>query len=282
MARSLVSPTGKPVKLGALHPNAALGVEYRAKLDRLIDEMHASVSYWLMAAYKGNEPEISQLAQDKSPAAALNEVMRKLALRWNRKFKQASTELALFFGQKVKDRTDAQMKAILKRGGFTVEFKMTDAANDAYQAVIAENVGLIRNIAQEHLTQVQGMVMRSVQKGRDVGGLAMELEARYGITKRRAATIARDQNAKASAVIGRVRMNEVGITTALWIHSGAGKHPRPKHLAASGTEYDINKGLPVGDNGEFQLPGEAINCRCVPRAIIPALRDEMLKRALAE
>jgi uncharacterized protein with gpF-like domain len=268
----LVSPTGKPVKLAALHPNAALGVEYQKRLDRLIDTMHASVRYWLMAAYKANEPEISQLAQDKSPAAALNEAMRKLALRWNREFKQASTELGLYLGQQVRHRTDAQLKAILKRGGFSVDFKWTDAANDAYQAVVAENVGLIRSIAQEHLAQVQGLVMRSVQKGRDVGGLAKELEARYEITKRRAKLIAHDQNAKASAVIGRVRMNECGITTALWVHSGAGREPRPKHVAANGQEYDINVGLPIGDKGENVLPGEAISCRCVARAVIPALR----------
>ena len=269
----LVSPNKKPIKLAALHANAALTAEYQKKLDRLISEMHASVSYWLTAAYRANTPEIAQLAQDASPASALNETMRRLALRWNRKFKQASTELGLYFGQAVKDRTDAQLKAILKRGGFTVNFKMTPAANDAYQAIVAENVGLIRSIASEYLTQVQGMVMRSVQTGRDVGGLAKDLEARYGITKRRAQFISLDQNNKATTVIREVREREIGLEEGIWSHSGAGREPRPTHLAMNGKRFKIAEGMYDSAVGRNVKAGCEPRCRCTYRAVIPALDD---------
>ncbi len=278
MARSLVSPTGKAIKLAALHPNAGLTANYQKRIDRLVDEMHASVAYWLTAAYKANTPEISQLAQDGSPAAALNEIMRKLALRWNRKFRQASTELGLYFGQQVKDRTDAQLKAILKRGGFAIKFDSTRAANDVVQATIAENVSLIRSIGSEYLSDVQQMVNRSVSTGRDIGGLTEELEKRYGITRRRAKIIAHTSNNQASSALSRVRYAELGLQTAIWRHAGGGREPRPSHVAQDGGEFNMAEGWYDPHEGRHIWPGTLISCRCVAIAIIPALRDEQIKR----
>ncbi len=162
--------------------------------------------------------------------------------------------------------------SILRRAGLTVQFRMTPAAQEVYDAAVIENVGLIRSIAQQHLQDVEGMVMRSVQAGRDLGQLAPELRARYGITKRRAALIARDQNNKATAVIVRTRQKELGITQARWLHSHAGRVPRPSHVAFSegrdgGPYYDVEKGALI--DGERIFPGELINCRCVSRSVIP-------------
>ena len=143
---------------------------------------------------------------------------------------------------------------------------MTDTLRDAYQAVIAEQVGLIKSIASQHLTHVQTLVMQSVQKGGDLHTLSKQLESQYGVTKRRAALIARDQNAKATAVITKVRQREIGVTTAIWKHSHAGKVPRPSHLAADGQEYDIDKGMYL--DGVWTWPGMEINCGCFSRPVI--------------
>ncbi|KYF05143.1 phage head morphogenesis protein, partial [Salmonella enterica subsp. enterica serovar Typhimurium] len=77
---------------------------------------------------------------------------------------------------------------------------------------ITENVNLIRSIPQQHLTQVETLVMQSVGRGRDLKTLTDELEKRYGITRRRAALIARDQNNKATSVMQSARQRSVGIT----------------------------------------------------------------------
>ncbi|MCH5894342.1 phage head morphogenesis protein, partial [Salmonella enterica] len=84
--------------------------------------------------------------------------------------------------------------------------------NTALQASITENVNLIRSIPQQHLTQVETLVMQSVSRGRDLKTLTDELEKRYGITRRRAALIARDQNNKATSVMQSARQRSVGIT----------------------------------------------------------------------
>jgi SPP1 gp7 family putative phage head morphogenesis protein len=273
----LVSPTGKDIVLRSVQPNAGVGAAYNKALQKWVDAMHKSLVYWLTAQYRANSPE--HLAQDAgmesfrdgSPANALRRSMNRLSRRWMKAFDKGAPELAKYFADRSMGASDIQLKDILKKAGFTVEFKMTAATNDVYQATIGENVGLIKSIAQEHLSDVEGLVMRSVTQGRDLGQLTEELAKRYDITKRRAALIARDQNNKATATINKARQRQLGITQAKWMHSHAGKHPRPSHVAANGKTYDIDKGMYL--DGEWLLPGQAINCRCTSKSIIPGLED---------
>lgn len=263
-----VSPTGKDIFLSPTRANAGIQTAYRKRLDTLIKEMHASITYWLESAYRANTP----VAADESPAMALRKTMHKLSSRWMTNFDEGAGNLAKWFAQKNKDYSDIALQGHLKSAGFTVQFKMTGAMNDAYQAVIGENVGLIRSIAERHLTNVETMVMQSVQQGRNLGELSAQLEKQFGVTKRRAALIARDQSNKATATMQAVRQRELGIRQAQWMHSGAGKEPRPSHVKAGRDKliFDLDKGAYL--DGEWVLPGQAINCRCVSRPIIPGFK----------
>jgi SPP1 gp7 family putative phage head morphogenesis protein len=159
------------------------------------------------------------------------------------------------------------MKAALKKSGFAIEWKMTREANEVMQATIGEQVGLIKSIASQHLAEVDGLVMRSVAQGGNLAELSKELQKRYGVTRRRAELIARDQNNKATSTITIVRQSQLGIKQAKWLHSHAGKHPRPEHVAANGKIYDVDKGMFL--EGKWTYPGREINCRCVSRSILP-------------
>jgi SPP1 gp7 family putative phage head morphogenesis protein len=228
--------------------------------------MQTSLVYWLSSAYRNNEPEA--LAMDRTQADILNGIMRKLARRWQARFDKLAPEMAKWFATAASDRTDAALKAALKSSGFTVQFRPTPRQQDAYKAVLHENVGLIKSIASEHLTEVQGLVNRSVAVGGDLGTLSKALQERYGVTKRRAALIARDQNLKSTAVITKTRQQELGITHATWQHSHGGRHPRPEHVAANGKPYEIAKGMFL--EGKWVWPGTEINCRCRSRSILPS------------
>lgn len=258
----------KPITLAAVHPNAGLTEAYQKKLDALIDRMHDSASYWIKAAFRANTPE---MAQDASPAKALQEAMRKLAAYWEKRFDKAAPELAKYFAENSFKRADGRMKALLKKSGFTVEFKLTREANDVLQATIGEQVSLIKSIHSDYFSEIQGLVMRSVSQGRDLATLSEELRKRYGVTKRRAALIARTENNKCTANITRVRQESLGITEAIWMHSHAGREPRPSHVAANGKKYKISEGMEI--DGEFIWPGQLINCRCFAKSIIPGLED---------
>ena len=276
----------RPVPLAGVRPNEGLQAAYRAKLDRMIDDLHASLLYWLRAAYRANTPEMAQdglESSGESPAMAMRHAMQRLARRWQRLFDDGAPELARWFSMAAMDRSDKQLAEILKRAGFSVLFRMTAAANDVMQATIGEQVGLIKSIAQQHLSEVEGLVMRSVSAGRDLGTLSKEIETRYGVTKRRAALIARDQNNKASASIQRVRYQGMGIRYAVWCHSNGGNTKRPSHVKASQdkTLYEVSKGWLDPAIDKRIWPGTEINCHCFDRPILPFMEADYADKIAA-
>lgn len=239
---------------------------YRRALNKLIDEMHNSIMYWVKAKYNANEPEI---AMDATPAVQLRNIIAKLTRQWSKRWNEASKSLAEYFAEDVSARSDAQLKSILKKAGISVKFTMTPAQRDIIKATVNANVSLIKSIPQQYLTQVEGIVMRSVQTGRDLGQLSKDLQKRLGVTKSRAALISRDQNNKATSALQRARQQEIGITEAVWMHSHAGKEPRPTHLANNGKRYKIAEGWYDPAEKKNIWPGELINCRCTSRSVLP-------------
>ncbi|QNQ56909.1 phage head morphogenesis protein [Serratia liquefaciens] len=228
--------------------------------------MQVSVVYWLTANYKASGTAV---AMDASPAVFMREAMRKLAKRWTRRFDDIAKKLADRFSNDAMKNSDVSLYNALDTAGFTVEFKMTAPMNNALQATITENVGLIRSIPEKYFTEVEGLVMRSVARGRDLSFLTNELQKRYGITRRRAALIARDQNNKATSVMQSARQQSLGITEGIWRHSHAGKEPRPSHVKADGVKFDLSKGMYL--DGKWVMPGEEINCRCTWSPVIPGI-----------
>lgn len=259
----------KPTRLRPVHPSAAIRAEYQRRLDKLIEEMNHSVTYWVKAAYRNNTPAIAELAMDDIlPTNVLKRVIAKLKKKWLKAFDKAAPLLADYFAKASHLRSDAALAKILRDGGFSVKWQMTQAMKDVVQATTAENVGLIKSIPSKYLDKVEGMVMRSVATGRDMGTLAKGLQQEFKVTKGRAALIARDQNNKASANMTRARYLEVGVTKATWRHSAAGKKPRPTHVKNNGKTYDVKKGWWDPAVKEYIHPGQLINCRCVSIPII--------------
>lgn len=288
--RAGLKARAKPPKtITPIRPNEGLAVAYQRKLESLVDDLNGSLLYWLRSAYRANEPiaitandaarilnpiielyddpDLVPLAMDASPARELQGTMRRLSRRWQRNFDKGAPDLAAWFSQNSAERTDAALREVLKRAGFSVAFKMTDAARDVVNATTFENVSLIRSIAQQHLAKVEGVVMRSVAQGRDLKTLTDELEEQFAITRRRAVLIARDQTNKAHATIEKTRQREIGVTEAIWCHSRGGKHPRASHVAFDGKRYDINAGALI--DGKRIWPGTEIWCRCYSKAVLP-------------
>lgn len=207
----------------------------------------------------------------KSPALNVERTLKAWSAKWRTRFDGMSVQIARGFADKNFQMTQASMRDALKQAGFTVKFTPTRGSIEAYRGVVAENVGLIKSIQSQYLTGVQSDVWQSVNRGADMATLSKKLQSQYGVTKRRAALISRDQNAKAKATIEMTRRAELGITQAIWQHSAGGKEPRPTHVAMSGKIFDVKKGLWDEDEGEFVQPGQLINCRCTSRAIIPGI-----------
>jgi SPP1 gp7 family putative phage head morphogenesis protein len=258
--------------LRPIRPSAPLRAKYEARLHAMIDEMNASISHWVKAELRKNTPETVLMGQDATTATMMQSLFRKLGKQWLRRFDDLAETMADYFTTSIKNRGDRTLQDALRKGGFSVRFQMTPAMRDAYDAIRAENVNLIRSIPQQYLSHVETLVMQSVSQGRAIGTLTNQIEKTYGVTKYRAALIARDQNNKATATMRSIREREIGVTEGVWLHSGGGRHPRQSHKAFSGKRFLLATGHDFNDGFGEVLPGQAINCRCTWKAILPGFQ----------
>jgi SPP1 gp7 family putative phage head morphogenesis protein len=254
----------KPKTVRAIHANRGIESRYKKALDELIKEMSNSAEYWLAAQYRKAPPEV---AMDALPAAEMSAKVRELSKRWIGKFNDMAADIAKRFASGSIKATDNSFQSALKDAGWAVDFKMTRAMQDVAKAAVMENVALIKSIPRQYFLEVEGIVMRGYSRGRDLQEITNELQSRYGVTRRRAVLIARDQANKLNAVTTQARRQELGITEAIWQHSHGGKEPRKSHVAADGRKFEIAKGCLI--DGKHILPGEEINCRCVSKSVLP-------------
>jgi len=264
--------------LGAAPPSAAVMAWYFRQLKCLIAAMAASMELHVGVAFREYDPDIGMATDARSSSIALKRSISKWSRRWVSKFDDMSESIARKFAAKTHRHVETSNAALFKKAGFTVKFSPTQAAKDAYQATVAQNVALIRRLPREYVAGIENAVWSSVLEGQDMAALAKILRTRYGMSIRRAALVARDQNRKATALIENVRRDEVGITHAVWLHSHAVKTPRPSHKAFSGQIYELKKGAYL--DGKWVWPGTEINCMCLSRSIIPGVNDAAVKRLI--
>jgi len=166
---------------------------------------------------------------------------------------------------------------------FSVKFAMTDRMRDAVKTELRNNVDLISSrqikdgpsIPRKAFAEIRAMAKESIEKGRDLVGMTKHLEHRFGITRRRAALIARDQNNKMTSAFHRVRQMDSGITKAVWIHTAASMQPREEHeqWGEEGAIFDVEEGMYSEVDGEEVWPGTPINCGCLSQSIIPGYEE---------
>lgn len=257
----------KPTTLPEIRPNAGIGKAYSRALVSIVQRIKSDVNAELVKEFK-RQAKQEKMAMDGITDWAAH-VIDYLVSRWERKLDDLAPQLAAKFVNRTVTNYESLMKTHLRRAGFTVRFQITDFQKEALQAATEVNVGLIKSIGSQYLERVQGQVWKCVTDGYDLSTLSKDLSKTYDITKRRAEFIARDQGAKAHAAIEKAKRLELGIKKAIWMHSHAGKKPRPSHMAANGKEFDVSKGMYL--DGEWVQPGELINCRCCSKSIIEGI-----------
>jgi uncharacterized protein with gpF-like domain len=253
--------------LPPVHPNAGVVAVYRSRLWRAVARMNNSLSYWLGARWE----------EDPADAWRIRATMKELGKRWQSNFDELAPDVAGQFGARSLAHSTARIEQLLDGAGWQVKFKVSPTIQGIMDAAVTENVGLIKSIASQHLTRVEGIVMRGVQKGNDLNTMQRELHETFDIPKNRATFIARDQAFKLNAVVTKARQTQAGIRRAIWMHSNIRTpgHFRPEHLAfsdgrhtpgAKGPVYEVEKGAYL--EGEWVWPGTAVNCRCSSRPLL--------------
>ncbi|UQS93234.1 capsid assembly protein [Acinetobacter phage Scipio] len=241
------------ITLEAIAPNASLTKWYREQMQGMMDEMRSDLIQDVV------KPMRSEIAMD-GILDWMGHVIDGLVSRWQDRLDKLSTQVAQELVGKAKTNYDKRLLGILRKRGFTVNFRHTQYMEDQAQIALGENVALIKSIGNEYLDKVRSAVWRSVKNGYDVESLIKQLKEIDGVTDRRAKNIAKDQTAKLNQAFEDARAKELGITKAKWLHSSAVRTPRHEHVEAHGEIYDIDKGIKFS-NGWFK-PAQDYGCMC--------------------
>lgn len=138
-------------------------------------------------------------------------------------------------------------------------------------AFVHENVKLITGISPTLAAEVESLLLAGLSGGQLHEMLALAIKSKLKIAINRAELIAVDQLGKLTGQIAAARAQDLGATHFYWRTAEdervrgnpAGKYPRalPSHYARNGQRYAYAD-PPKGKNGESELPGVPIRCRC--------------------
>lgn len=253
-----IQQTSDYVTLDKFTENEAIGMEYQRTLMDVTRKMVNELKLSVQDIYRDNR---SQIVYDASPASQINDAIAKIVSKYTKIFNDNAKRWASIFVKQVDSFGQQELDKNALKAGITVKMDArTRAMLNKQQAVILENVQLIKSIPEEMQKNIQGDVMRSMSEGRNLTYLEQKLTERGIKTRNRIRLIARDQLSKATSTLNTQRTIDAGFTQAVWKHSHAGRKPRVSHVNANNKIYDMNKGCLI--DGEYIQPGQLVNCRC--------------------
>ncbi|MBP5286784.1 MAG: hypothetical protein J6Z08_02685 [Elusimicrobiales bacterium] len=276
--RRFAIPKNKNIIKGRpLPPPAGIAAWYKKELRRLTAEMLRSVSAKVEAAYKETAAD-SMTAQDEDRQAVLQRLLDRTEKEFARLFEEKALELSARMAAMEEAQAGRATQSAFNdlKAALTIRPMITPELKQSMQAIIAENVNLIKSIQNRYFEQIRGAVNRALLNGGSYSELKAEISKYNGQNLRRAGLIARDQSHKAWTALSMQKMKDAGINGWEWVHGGGVKTPRETHIkteAQGGINhtihktgekaYDPQKGIERGI-----LPGELPYCRCFARPVI--------------
>lgn len=132
---------------------------------------------------------------------------------------------------------------------------------------VDDNVDLIKTIPQDSLSKMRKLVLEGYRTGSTTTDIVKEIQRIYGMDRRHARLIARDQIAKLNSAITRQQQEDAGVTEYIWSTSGD-ERVRDSHRHLNGKRFRWDD-PPVVDEatGRRCNPGEDYQCRCVALAV---------------
>lgn len=247
------------ITLNSIAPSATITKWYREEMIAMMGEMRSDLIQDVVKPYR------SEIAMD-GILDWMGHIMDSLVDKWQDRLNGLSEKIASELVGKSKTHYDKRLHNMLRKRGFTVNFRHTKYVEDQAKIALEENVALIKSIGNQYLDKVRSAVWRSVKNGYDLESLVKQLKQIDGVEDRRAKNIAKDQVARLNQMFEDARSDELGIKEAYWVHSSAVKTPRHEHVKVNMQRYVIKDGIRFS-NGVFK-PSEDYGCMCRKKLII--------------
>ena len=172
-------------------------------------------------------------------------------------------------------------------GSYKKEFPNLSISGEYYerimQAVVSENLALIKSIPQEVLKEMQVALSQGIISGNQKE-LIKNLKRIKGVSKDRAVFIARDQIHKAVESFKQVQNTALGIEYYEWltadderVSSGIGGHAQNNHRIF---KYGSNEAIISHSNKRgyyYGKPGDRPNCRCIAVGVILDTNERIIR-----
>lgn len=125
---------------------------------------------------------------------------------------------------------------------------------------VSENVDLIKTVPNQSLDRMKELVFQNYMKGTTTTDIVKEIQRQYGMSKRHAKLIARDQTSKLNADISESQQKDAGVSRYKW--SGVlDWRERKSHRELEGKVIRWDNPPDVG-RGRRCHPGQDYQCRC--------------------
>jgi SPP1 gp7 family putative phage head morphogenesis protein len=136
---------------------------------------------------------------------------------------------------------------------------------EAYlDAAATRNTNLIESLSQRQVARVKQIMLDAITRGQSVQDTRKLMVDSFGIADSHAQLIARDQTAKLTSDLNRIRHTQAGIERYTW-RTSLDERVRPRHRALEGNVYEYGEAT----GAESGLPpGQPIQCRCIAQAIV--------------
>ena len=258
-----------PRSVKGVRYSAAISVKYYTMLVKLLNYMQQEFDRTVIKGLSTKEMVAkTETIRDESP----NERYKKMLALFNKKMRGK-------FPRKVIEKlvrkaletssSHAQREFDRKMKSFGVDFKGVMQKYSSYMSTaVEENVMLVKNLMDEQAKRLKSNVLRGLREGIPSTRLSGDLQKALGISKRRAATIARTETHKVTQQIADYRAQEVGLTEGIW-RAMMDNRTSSQHASFNGKKFNLKKGLWDPKTRSWNWPGRRPNCRCWTEYIIP-------------
>lgn len=152
---------------------------------------------------------------------------------------------------------------------------------DQLSLFATQNSQLINSLVEDEIQRVSGVVQRGFQQGLPYRTIEEEIVQTFGVARRHAKLIARDQTVKLNASLTKLRQEDLGIQEYEWQTSGD-ERVRASHRLMDGAICKWDDPTVYRRQGETEWskrtkempqnhPGGDVQCRCVSLARIESI-----------
>lgn len=185
-----------------------------------------------------------------------------LRSQWHDAFRTEEERNKRRFNEAVRSAIGIDLGAVIQAEGI----------GNTIDAAVLRNVSLVRGLSQDVARRLSAKLLDALTRGLNNREIEKIITTEFGMARRRAKLIARDQAASFNGDLNRIRQQAMGVTEYVWSTSldervrgnPGGKYPnaRPSHWGREGKTFKWSS--PPSDGH----PGQPINCRCTARAVI--------------